>query len=295
MPKHLNDREPGSADAETLFLRHLETIDRIIAFTLRDSVRQGIDFEDFGSYVKLKLIENDYAIIRKFEGRCSFATYLSIVIQRFLLDYRVSLWGKWHASAEAKRGGELGIAVESMVIRDGMTVAEALPALRRRWPELTANEVAAMVDRLPVRLVRPRAVEIDLAADVASENDVENMSFETNRVAMGHRIAEVVRAGVQSFEDDDRLLCRLRFQGGLSIAEIARVLRVDQKPLYRRLQRILRELRRRLTHAGIDGSIAEDVLGSRVELDFGFHEEKRDSAASCPSNHREGSGEGKVP
>jgi RNA polymerase sigma factor for flagellar operon FliA len=284
-----------TVDAEAMFLRHLKTIDRIVAFSSKDAGRIGIDFEDFGSFVKLKLIENDYAIVRKFEGRCSFATYLSIVIRRFLLDYRVSLWGKWHASAEAQRRGDVGVAIESMIMRDGMTVAEALPALRRRWPELTANEVATLVERLPHRIARPREVEIELAHDVANDDDVDAMSFETNRVALGQRIAAVVRDGVRSFVEDDRLLCRLRFEGGLSIAEIARVLRVDQKPLYRRLQRVLVELRRRLMHAGIDASIAEEVLESRVGLDFEFLKEAGESSASRPSNDREGSGEGEAP
>src|SRR5256885_9925743 len=44
----------------------------------------GADAEDFGSFVKLKLIENDYAALRKFEHRCSFAAYISVVVQRLL-------------------------------------------------------------------------------------------------------------------------------------------------------------------------------------------------------------------
>src|SRR5947208_3040379 len=40
------------------------------------------DVEDFASWVKLRLIDGDYAVIRKFQGRCSPATYLTVVIRR---------------------------------------------------------------------------------------------------------------------------------------------------------------------------------------------------------------------
>ena len=60
------------AAAEALFLAELETTERAIRFACRRASFFGADAEDFGSYVKLKLIENDYGVIRKFEGRQRF-------------------------------------------------------------------------------------------------------------------------------------------------------------------------------------------------------------------------------
>jgi len=45
------------------------------------------------------------ALLAKFEGRSSLRTFLTVVIQRLFLDHRISAWGKWRPSAEARRGG----------------------------------------------------------------------------------------------------------------------------------------------------------------------------------------------
>src|SRR5207253_3838212 len=114
-----------------LFVAELSTIEQAIAFTCRRAVLRGMDAEDFASYVKLRLIENDYAVMHKYEGRCNFAGYIGIVVQRMLLDYRIQLWGKWHASSEATRLGTAAVALESLLHRDRLTIDEALSTLRR--------------------------------------------------------------------------------------------------------------------------------------------------------------------
>ena len=69
-------------DPEKLLLESLNDLERIAAFACRRSGFQPADTEDFASFVKLKLIENDYAILRKFEGRSAFRTWLTIVVFR---------------------------------------------------------------------------------------------------------------------------------------------------------------------------------------------------------------------
>jgi len=71
-----------SGSAEDLFLSQLDVIGRVISFVSSRHHLPGTDADDFDSHVKMKLIEDDYGILRKFEGRCSLRTYLTIVIQR---------------------------------------------------------------------------------------------------------------------------------------------------------------------------------------------------------------------
>jgi RNA polymerase sigma factor (sigma-70 family) len=273
-----------ATSSESLFLAKLPAIDRAIQFTCWRASFDGADAEDFASWVKLKLIENDYAALTKFEHRCSFAAYISIIVQRYLLDYRVHLWGKWHASAAAKRLGELAVAVESLLIRDGLTVAEALPVLRRKWPELEEKSVHEIAAMLPNRFLRPRTVDLDMADNVANPSRVNETSFETDRADLAGAIGFAVREALDAYSEDDRLLLRLRFHSGTSIADIARMLAVEQKPLYRRLQRILADLRARLRRRNIDAEDIENVIGSgRIGVDFDLGE---GSSRPCPS-HRE--------
>ena len=63
----------------------------------------------------------------------------------------------------------------------------------------------------------------------------------------------------------------------MSIADIARILHMPQRPMYRRLEQILTMLRHRLSAAGIDARAAEDVIGSAIaSLDFGLADGKSD-------------------
>src|SRR5205823_13826848 len=70
-----------------------------------------------------------------------------------------------------------------------------------------------------------------------------------------------LRGALIAATSQDRLILRLRFAEGLSIAAIARRLELDQKDLYRRFRRLLRRLRTALEH---DGMLADDVLAALV-------------------------------
>lgn len=265
-----------------MFLAKLGAIERAIGFTCWRASIAGADAEDFGSWVKLKLIEDDYEALRKFEHRCSFQAYIAIVVQRLLLDYRVHLWGRWHASAEAKRLGELAVAIECQLVRDGLTVTEVLPVLRRNWPDLTEQHVQEIAARLPRRVLRPRVVDLELASDAPSTIGIHETSLERDRADLSVRIATVVHDALDTYSEDDRLLLRLRYQSGTSVADIARMLGVAQKPLYRRLQRLLTDLRACLQRHNIGAHDIENVIGNGgIGVDFNFD---GGTPPPCPSN-----------
>jgi len=262
--------------AKEFFLEQLPAIEKAIRFACYHSASRDEEAEDFASYAKLKMIENDYAVIRKYEARSSFMAFISVVVQRMLLDYRIANWGRWHASTNAQRLGDIGITIEAMIVRDGKTIDEALPALRRRWPRLTRDEVAGMLASLPRRQVRPRFVAIQDAAEGigATSDTVDQAAFESDRREISRDIATIVRSVIKEFDEFDRLIFRLRFDAGMSVAEISRSLSIEQKPLYRRIQRALLTLRQRLEAAGVTPSDALDVVTNpNNDLDFGLTDE----------------------
>src|SRR5258707_733762 len=113
-------------DPQELFLSNLDAIDRAIGYVCHRNHLSPQDAEEFNSEVKTKLIEANYAVLRKFEGRSSFSTYMTTVIQRLYFQWRVQMWGKWRPSAEARRLGEKAITLERLLTRDGFTYREAL-------------------------------------------------------------------------------------------------------------------------------------------------------------------------
>ena len=85
-------------DPERTFLDNLVTIDRVIAVITRRHSLSAAEAEEFASWARARLIDGNYAVLRKFGGRSSLATYLSVVIGNLFLDYRNSIWGRWRPS-----------------------------------------------------------------------------------------------------------------------------------------------------------------------------------------------------
>jgi RNA polymerase sigma factor (sigma-70 family) len=274
-------REDRSAvDARELLVSNLPLIERVVSFTCRRQRLDPDDAEDFGGVVRLKLIENDYAVLRKFEGRSSFATFITVVIQRLLLDYRIHAWGKWHASAEAKRLGETAVELEKLLNRDGRSVEEATTLMSTRDPALSRETVQSIAARLPQRAPKRRMVPLDEAGAVSVTSEPV---VDSDRRRTSEQVSTVVRGFIDALAPEDRLILQLRFDGGMTVAEIARSLHLDQKQLYRRIEKQLRELRTLLENSGIDADTASDVIGDRgVLLDF-----RLGSHAARPSINKE--------
>ncbi|HYC91660.1 MAG TPA: sigma-70 family RNA polymerase sigma factor [Thermoanaerobaculia bacterium] len=261
-----------------MFEANLSLVDKVIAGVCRRARLQGADAEDFASAARLALIENDYAILRRYEGRAALGTYLTIVIERLLADLRVQERGRWHPSAEATRMGAAAILLETLIHRDHRTLDEALPLVRNVDATLTRADVEAMLARLPRRRVRPGTVDTDeatLERLVAREmTDAPLLDAEAREVS--RRAGEVVRKAIDAFDPEERALLRLRFVSALSIADISRMTRLPQRPLYRRFDDMFARLRRALRQAGVTSQDAGDVLATaqHVDLDLGLEKDE---------------------
>jgi RNA polymerase sigma factor (sigma-70 family) len=268
-------------DCEQLLRSNLGLIERLAKYVCREARVVGADVDDFASCVKLALIENDYAVLRAWEGRSQLSTYLTVVIQRLLADERFRSLGRWRASAEAKRLGESGVLLEMLLQRDERSMAEAIPLVRAVDPSLMTAQIEAMSERLPPRTVRARLVALDtpVAEEIAARDETDAPAREGELRQLSERISQIVTDAIAALPPRDRMLVRLHFGSTMSIADIARVLQVPQRPLYRRLQQILGELRRTLAEAGVDARSAEELVGSVVTaLDFGLEQGKNEPA-----------------
>lgn len=256
-----------------ILLENLSEIDRIVRSICR---RKGVspnDTDDFSSEVMLRLIDHDYAAIRNFKNRSTFNTYIASLAMRLLIDFRRREWGKWRASAEAQRLGELATAFETLINRDQRSIAEAFTALREKFPDLTEQQLESLAARMPQRMPR-RQVGIEEAASVAAPSGTDPVQADTAR-----RLSEAVCRLVGRLPDEDQLILRLCFGVGLTVAEIARTLHVKQTPLYPRLRRLFRTLRADLEAAGFAPKDVEELIGTEPTL-LDFHLKNEDPRPS---------------
>jgi RNA polymerase sigma factor for flagellar operon FliA len=239
------------AAAEQLFVDHLTSIQRIIVAVARQQRLAADDAEEFGGTVLLRLVADDYAVLRKFRGRCSLATYLRVVIQRLCLDFRNAQWGKWRPSAVTRRRGNLAILLERLTMRDGLTFDEACAVLETNHGMSVERDTLARIHG-QFRLRRPRSVGDDELVDLrAPDGAPDRPMLESEDSEQLSRALATLSAAMARMADRDQLLLQLRFADGLSVAAIARLLRLDQKWLYRRYTQLLKRLRRYLEHHGV--------------------------------------------
>jgi RNA polymerase sigma factor for flagellar operon FliA len=251
------------ADGETFFLETLPLIDATIRFVCRRHHCRPDEAEEFASVARLRLIEDDYAVLRKFGGRCSLRTYLSVVLGRMFLDFRRQHWGVWRPSAEARRLGAIAVRLDVLLHRDGVGLDEAIEILRtNERVAATQAELATLAARLPRRGVRRREGESAAAAAPILAEQVEIMALASEREEHARLLRGALCKVLGALEVEDALILRLRFRDDFTVARIASVLAVEAKPLYRRLGRLLGDLRNALEKQGFRGSDLYDVLGS---------------------------------
>jgi RNA polymerase sigma factor (sigma-70 family) len=238
---------------EETYLQNLPTIERIAAFVARRHYLQASEAEEFVQEVSFRLLEHNYAIIRKFEGRANLSTYLTTVIGRLFSQWRVEQWGKWRPSAEAKRLGDKAVTLELLLSRDGYTFAEAVRILTTPASSCyTIEELEAIYLRLPVRNPRPVIISEDKVPDVIGvEPDAYERMEAGDRARVRRRAVQIIDDKIQGMAPEDRLILQLRFWHGQRVPDIARTLHLDPKKLYKRIDRLLLVLRRELEKAGL--------------------------------------------
>jgi RNA polymerase sigma factor (sigma-70 family) len=251
----------AEAEAHPALPEALSIIDDVVRFVGRRRRCTAEEAEELAAEARLHLIEDDYRVLRSYTGRSSLRTFLVVVMDRLLVDLRRHRWGVWRPSAEAARLGPAAVRLDEMLHRDGMALGEALEALRRE-PRigLAESELREMAGRLPARVRRREEGEDALARLSVSPDTVEDLAFADRRQRRREELRRCLRSALESFSDEEALIVRLHFSEGMTIARIARSLGVEQKPLYRRIERLVAKLRGFLESSGFHATEASELM-----------------------------------
>lgn len=246
---------------QRLLIDHLDLIDQIVRTTGRRRHLSAPEREDFASFVSLRLIDDNYAVLRKFQKRSSLWTYLAMVIERLSLDFCAERWGRWRPSAMAERLGPAAVVLERLVTRDSHPVEEAFEIMRtHHHVELSETELRKMWEQLPVR-VRTTEVPEEAAASVPSPHASDSNIEDAQRRQDLARLQAVLNAAFEGIPAQDRVLIALRFDQNLSMVEIAKLLNSSVPTLHRKLDKGLKHLRSALTQSGFDPREIGNLIG----------------------------------
>jgi len=223
--------------------------------------RDADDASDAFVFVCEHLAASDFARLRRFDpdGPARPETWLRAVARNLCVDHYRSRHGRARAFDAIARMPTLEQLVFKWKCRNGLTLQETLEILRPELPHLTIDAVAAAYDRVTVALgprqfaalttSRPRLYSLDNAdrdgrtpADVPSSEPSPEVLFRDAQQRARLQVA------LSRLPADDQLVLRLRFERGLSLAEVARIVGLkDHQQADRRLKTLFRALREELT------------------------------------------------
>lgn len=262
---------PEEQSAEDLFRDNVDLVDRVLASTGRRFALRPHEVEEFAGWARLRLIDDDYATLRKFRGEARFSTYLVTVVRRLAKDWIIARRGKWRPSTAARRLGTAAVRLEVLISFDGRTTEEAVETLKRNeGVRASRQELYRLAEELPYHPPR-RHYGGEGLERMPADASTDERALDHERESRAEEVEEALARALAGLDDEDRLILQMRFEQDVTVASIARTLGLDQRRLYTRVHRLTGELRRALESDGVDAERVRDLLGwDRLQLEVDY-------------------------
>jgi len=248
-------------DYERLVIDNLPLVDSVVRTIARRYQLSADEEDDLGGSVKLKLVENDYEVLRKFEGRSQLRTYLITVVQRHFLDDRNARWGKWRPSAQARRLGPIAVVLDQLLTRDGRSFEDAAQVITARYGDTASRaQLQDIAMQLPSRSHRVFLGEEELEHFPTSVPTGSDAVESSERQKTADRVERALAATLENLSDEDRVILQLRFCQNMKLVRIAELVGEPAKPFYRRVEDILQMLRNALQAQGVSEADVAEII-----------------------------------
>ncbi len=266
-------RLPGrkKKDFEALFLTHLNWIERTSRFVARSHGYSPDDTQEFCSLVKEKILDNDYAVLRKFQGKSSLPLYLKTVIHRLYIDLEISRHGKWRPSVTARNMGTMAVQLEELLFRQGRSFDEACHILTSQHGQVDRDELHQIAGKLPKRWGKSTVQVVSLDDSAAEEPYLQTEERDPKTSEWAQRLASAVSDCVARLSGTERLILKMRFQDDFTYEAIGRCVRMKKLHVYWRLNKILSDIQENLLSQGLSESAVQEILkheGKTIDIDF---------------------------
>ena len=152
--------------------------------------------------------------------------------------------------------------LETLVYRDGQSFDAACQILEQKQGlAVDRQQLRTILAQLPRR--SPRRFEGDDALEELPGSDGADAQLLINeRDGQLAAAEEALRRALQDLPDEDRTIIRLLYYEGVSVADIARGLRMEQKRLYPHIKQLLASLRKTLKSQRISPDFLESLDSS---------------------------------
>lgn len=210
-------------------------------------------------FVCEQLAANDFRRLRKFNlaGAASFSTWLCAVARNLCLDWHRKQCGRYRVLGSVGQRSAADQMLFELVFRRGFSVEEAREELSRRGIGLSFAEMEERIGELR-RCVTSRQLWLLSSGKTVTESldsgeeggyaiEPADPAPDPEALAAMRQTHAQVSAALASLSDSDRLLVRLRYQEGLTLQQVARLVGLkDAQTADRRLRDIIEHLRQAL-------------------------------------------------
>jgi hypothetical protein len=222
-------------------------IEQIIADLSRKHLLAPAETDEFRRVVQRALERHDYELLRAFDGRATWETYLNTVLTREFFVFQTALWGEWRPSAAAMRSGPVAMLLEELVLRDHFSIADAIEWMR----------TSHRVDQ-PRRKIGELAIHLGLVPSERSA--LRTGAGSLDLPAVDPKLQAAVSDALALLSADDRLILELRFREHQPLTRIAKILDLEVRPVQRRIDSIKHVLRESLLTQGVALESVDDLL-----------------------------------
>lgn len=254
-----------------LLAQNLPLIGRIIASVCRRRAVYAEDAEDVRQEVMVKLAADDCAALGRLRDEGSIRTFVCATTTNLILDAIRGRKGRLRPSAVARSLGVTAMTLERLLYRDGWDYEQAAAKLLAEGVPESRAELDAIRAKLPDRPARQLVGE-EALADYGDRDGVEEKVEERERAEVRARFERAWRRSDGKLEAEDRFILKRLFLSGRTVAQVAGELGVEQRPLYRRRDRILGCLRDELEAEGLGWEEVSRLMGWDG-LDLGWHDD----------------------
>jgi RNA polymerase sigma factor (sigma-70 family) len=262
---------PRRVATDHLYSLNEDAIEGVLKFVCRKKGLRDDRADEFCQWTRFRLIANDCGILRSFKGESSFKTFLVTVIQNKYRDWLDAEQGKFRVTAEAKELGPVAANLELLILRDKMPFDEAAQLLVSKGVATSlaqCDEVWGQLKRAPRR---------DLVSDEALENHQASPSLDPvedeERQRLTRKVHAALVASIAALPPADNLILRLKYWDHVSVANIAKLQQTEQKPLYRRIEQLLKRLERDMAARGVTEDEVRDLFhGLGIDVEEFAHE-----------------------
>lgn len=243
-------------------------VERVIHDLARRHYLASTEIEEFRDAVERAFERNDHELLRAFDGRSTWATYLSTVVTRQFVLFQAAMWGQWRPTAAAMRLGPAAMLLEELVVRDRFSLNDAVDWMRTTHRvDLPRHRLLQLAEQLGM----PGAAGNRHAAPCAPEH------------APSPELRNALRDALALVTPDDRLLLELKFRDRQPLTRIAAMLKIDARPLQRRIDTAKNVIGKSLLTQGIDPDAVEALLRSADVQADGRYQEWWELALARPS------------